>query len=125
MIIFTWSDQFRNDVKNLLDQAYDEAFKKDQSPIDAQKHLSDTIKNELSKIGVYIQANPLSYPKYNERNPTRRAIIANGTYILEYQVIPQDARFGHEVREVIITSLVIARSIKHQKKLDEINFEDL
>jgi hypothetical protein len=106
MIKLTRSQQFLNDLEKTLEWLYFRAAEEGSDP----DQLEKIFKNDFLKALAYIQSNPFIYSSYVPSNPTRRAIFFHGNYIIDYQLIPAQSESRMDVEEVILTSLVPARS---------------
>ncbi len=81
-------------------------------------------KTEFIGLVNRILENPLLYPTYSDVNPVRRAIIYHGNYIVEYHLVPKDAKNKNEVKEVTFSALVPARSGKYYGAYEELIFNE-
>ena len=110
MIKITYSDNFENDVELALEWLAEQAIKDGKNPFDSENLLREELVSKLSSI----QDNPFIYASYGPQNPTRRAVLMYGNYILEYQLTPAFTKNKRTVKEIILTALVPARSERYQ-----------
>jgi hypothetical protein len=125
MIKLTRSQQFLKDLESALEWLY---FRAIEDGKDTDK-LEKDFKNNFIKTLALVQANPFIYSAYSSNNPTRRAIFFHGLYIIEYQLIPVEGKSKEAVDEVILTSIVPARSERYLGAYDglesfELKFEE-
>lgn len=128
MVKVIWTHTLKDDIRTLGEEVFQYALENDQKPIEAENSFQIALKEELIKVGSIIQRNPFIYQAYSISNPTRRGIIFNGNFILEYQLNPVDAKRSSVVSEVIFTSLVAAKSKRYKgayADIEIIQFDDL
>ncbi|QDK41232.1 hypothetical protein DOM21_07130 [Bacteriovorax stolpii] len=121
MIQLIRSEQFHKDLAEVLDWLYSRAVKDGKDPDSLEKNFKDDF---LKTIG-HLQSNPFMYSAYSSNNPTRRAVFFFGNYIIEYQLVPIQSRFGEEVEEVILASLIPARSERFDGAYEDLDVFEL
>lgn len=121
MIKLTQSRQFHIDLESVLEWLYISAIQEGRDP----ELFTLNFKNDFLKAIELCKADPFVYPAYGQNNPTRRAVLFHGNYILEYQLIFMAAKDGEEVEEIILTSLMAARSKRYQSILESLQHFDI
>jgi hypothetical protein len=120
MIHVSYSSLFQCDLESVTDWLYSFAINNGKNP----NRIVEDFKQELTHQVVLIQQNPFIKPAYGLNNPTRRAVLFFGNFILEYQIIPTGSKFKNLVTEVILTALVPSRSGKYGGAFEDLeNFE--
>jgi hypothetical protein len=103
------SYQFLNDLESALSWLYLRAIEDGKNP----EKYDQEFKSEFIGLVNRIIENPFLYQSYSDVNPVRRAVLFHGNYIVEYQVIPKDAKKRNDVSEIIFSALLPARSGKY------------
>jgi hypothetical protein len=124
MIKTTLTKTFQADIESAVEWLYDFSISEGKD-FESIEHI---FKSELMRLVSSIQSNPFLYQSYSRSNPTRRAILFHGLYLLEYQIIPSFAQSKNETEEIILTSLVPAkcgRARGDSLDLQNFSFDDI
>jgi hypothetical protein len=114
MIKVSHSSLFQSDLESAIDWLQLFSIANGKNP---DKTIED-FKQELIQQIVIIQNNPFIKASYGPNNPTRRAILLFGNFILEYQCIPWIEKRKSHVTEVLLTALVPSRSGRYRGAFD-------
>ena len=110
MIQLTPSEQFLNDLESTHEWLYLRAMEDGKNP----NGLLENFKSEFLKIISLLTSNPFIYSAYGSNNPTRRAMLFHGIYIIEYLLIPTHSKSKESTTEIILTSLIPSKSGRYK-----------
>jgi hypothetical protein len=124
MIQITLTRTFEQDMDLAIEWLFNFALSESKN----FEAIEELFKEEILKVMKSIQSNPFLFQVYSQNNPTRRAIFFHGHYLLEYQIIPVFAKSKNETLEIILTTIVPAKSGRARGDefvLESLNFDDL
>lgn len=120
MIKVSHSSLFQSDLESAIDWLQLFSIANGRNP---DKTIED-FKQELIQQIVLIQNNPFIKPPYGPNNPTRRAILLFGNFILEYQCVPWSEKRKSHILEAILTALAPSRSGRYRGAFETLKHFD-